>query len=296
MRVVSRICFALFFLAGLALAPKLVLAQAGAPNSDLLQEFITDHNAPAATPDVPMLPGFPPIVSIEIPEVSPEGTAQVFTMPGRVIDFREGASTAPISDRLSFNQYQVGVVSDEEVGLPPRANAIQIPASALEAFLPISISAFSDGDQVAAAQPESDHLTITIGYHGRGTGDVTEFPIPEPVWVGDGTEPIFSHVIPGLSFDIVEPGAVPGTTQGIISDYVDISEIGVTFISSDDQAIYSQFSPAHGFVIEDHLLGGSVTYSLGFVSDTNVPEPTSITLLCIGLVSAGLLRRPYRGK
>ena len=105
MRVVSQFCFGLLFLAGLVLAPKLVLAQAGVPDSDLLQEFITDHNAPAATPDVPILPGFPPIVSIKIPEVSPEGP-QVFTMPGRAIDFREGASTAPISDRLIINQYQ----------------------------------------------------------------------------------------------------------------------------------------------------------------------------------------------
>jgi hypothetical protein len=99
-----------------------------------------------------------------------------------------------------------------------------------------------------------------------------------------------------LSFDIVEPGAVPGTTQGLISDYVDISEVGVTFISSDDQAVYSQYPPAHGFVVEDHLQGGGVTYSLGFASDTKVPEPTSVTLLCIGLLSAGLLRGAYRNK
>jgi hypothetical protein len=289
-----RVLVALALVLGITIAAKTSFAQAGVPDSDLLQEFIRDHNAPAATPDVPILPGFPPIVTIKIPEVTPEATAQTFTMPGRTIDFLEGASTAPISDRLSFNQYQVRVVSDDTVGLPPRTNAIQIPASALEAFLPISISASSDGDQASTGQPESDHLTITIGYHGPGTGDVTEFPIPEP-GPDPATEPIFSHVIPALSFDVVEPGGVAGT-QGFISDYVDISEIGVTFISSDDQAIYNQFPPAHGFVVEDHLLGGGVTYSLGFVSDTEVPEPGTLTLLGIGFAMVPIIGRRNRRK
>jgi hypothetical protein len=277
----TRVLVAFALVLGIAIAAKTSFAQAGPPDSDLLQEFITDHNAPAATPDVPILPPFPPIVSIKIPEVSPE-VPQVFTMPGRAIDFREGASTAPISDRLIINQYQVRVVSDDEAGLQPRTNAIRIPVSALERFLPISISAFSDGDQVTAAQPESDHVTITLGYHGPGTGDVSEFPIPEPTGPDDVTEPIFSHIIAGLNFDVVEPGAIPGTNQGLISDYVDVSEIAMTFISSDDQAIYGQFAPAHGFVVEDHILGGGVTYSLGFASDTDVPEPSSMLLMGLG--------------
>ena len=101
----------------------------------------------------------------------------------------------------------------------------------------------------------------------------------------DATEPIFTHVIAGLNFDVVEPGGVPGTSQGLISDYVDVSEIAITFISSDDQAIYGQFTPAHGFVVEDHCLGGGVTYSLGFASDTEVPEPSSMLLMGLGGVA-----------
>jgi hypothetical protein len=49
-------------------------AQTAPPNSDLLREFSTDHNASAASPDVPILPGFPPILTIKIPEVIPEAT------------------------------------------------------------------------------------------------------------------------------------------------------------------------------------------------------------------------------
>jgi hypothetical protein len=137
-------------------------------------------------------------------------------------------------------------------------------------------------------------LTITTGYHGPGTGDVKEFPIPEPTGAPDASEPIFSTVIGPLSFDVVESDAVLGTSQGIISDYVDITEIGVTFISSDDQAIYSQFPPAHGFVVEDHLLGGSVTYSLGFASDTTVPEPSTMLLMTLAAASLAAVRR-HRG-
>jgi hypothetical protein len=288
MRVVLQFCFVSSLLAGLAFVPSVVWAQAGPPNSDLLGEFISDHNAPAGAPDVPLVP---PAVKYTIPEVTPEAP-KVFDFPGREINFLEGATTAAISDRLSISPYSVSVQSDDEAGLPPRTNAIPIPVSALEAFLPFSVSATSDGNVAGTANQQSDHLTIITGFHGTGTGTTAfEGTIPE-IAPDPATEPGLAAAILPASYDVYEPGK-----PNVVSDYVDIqTSIQVRFISSDDPAVYANLPAAHGFVLEDFQIGGGVTYSLGFASDTNVPEPTSITLLCIGVFSAGLLRGRYRGR
>ena len=182
------------------------------------------------------------------------------------------------------------VASDgNPLGLPPRtANSTRIPASALETFQPIRIEAKSDGEITANA---SDTLTITVGYFGPGTGTVVfAGVIPEPLPEGV-TEPVLGFFIPPMFFDLEEPPIETGGQLGIISDYVDLVQgVEVRFISSDDPAIYQGLPPANGFVLENFETGGGVRYTLDFVSDA-VPEPASIILLGMGLLSWALIDR-----
>lgn len=270
----------LVLLAALALVPRVASAQAGGI-SDFLSETITDLGTGGP---VPIVVGPPPVfVTI------PEGTAEpvVFVpMPPRQIDFIEGPGPTQghLSDRLNISQYEVRIQSDSDPGgLAPRSGSIVIPASALESFQPIRIVASSDGDVTNTTQ--SDTLTITLGYYGPGTGTIVfSGVIPEPLPEGS-PEPVLTVAIPPTFFDIVEPGS----TQSIISDYVDIlNTIAVRFESSDDLLT----SPlTNGFITENFETGGGVRYSLDFVSDVDVPEPASCIVLTMGLLSLGLIGR-----
>ena len=293
MRVFLHFCVVPVLLAGLALVPRTALAQAGTQNSDALGEIVRDLNPPIPPPLLPGVPLTPPAVIYTIPEVSPE-LPQTFNFPGREIDFSEMSSSGALttSDRLSITPYQVSVQSDDETGgLPRRTNAVLIPRSALERFVPFSIVAHSDGDVPGAVPLESDHMTITLGFHGAGTG-TTDFDgtIPEPTAEG-APEDFLVHTIAPLHFDVEEPLAETGGKEGVISDYVDVlTPIQVRLISSDDQAIYANLPPAQGSVVENFQTGGGVTYALGFRSDA-VPEPASCVLLGTGLLFAGLMGR-----
>ena len=78
-----------------------------------------------------------------------------------------------------------------------------------------------------------------------------------------------------MSFDLVEPGQ-PG-----VSDYVDIGPIDIYFISSDTQGVYDPAEQVDGVVFEDQP--GGLEYGLHFESDTDVPEPSTLSLFFAGL-------------
>jgi hypothetical protein len=291
MRVVNW-SLVLALLAGLALVPRVASAQAGALSDSLSETAVDSAGVP--------IPLAPPPIFVTIPEVTPEPAGPIL-IPSRVIDFLEptGVSQSVISDRLTIGQpgqsYALGVISDDDPGgLPSRASSVGstlIPASAREAFQPIRIEAFSDGDP--NFNGVSDTLTITLGYYGPGTGLVIKGSIPEPT-PEVPTETPLSLTIPPTFFDIEEPSLTGGST-GIISDYVDIPQaIVVTFLSSDDPAAYEglPIGPS-GFVMET-LDGGGVVYALNFRSDTEVPEPASFALLGVALLAATLFGQRRR--
>ncbi len=278
----------LSLLVALAFVARVASAQAGA-ESDSLSESAVDLSGAI----VPLVPPIPPLVIAE----GNEPVEAFYPVLPRSIDFRELLSPTQsiISDRLSIlNTYELRVVSDPNPGgLPPRteADVIRIPATARERFQPIRIVAKSDGN-VAGTNQESDSLTITLGYYGPGTGKVVYSasilePLPEGV-----TEPVLEFAIPPTRFDVVEPPLETGGIDGIISDYVDIlTPIQVRFISSDEQGIYANLPPAHGFIFENIETGGGVVYALDFRSDVEIPEPASFILLSMGLLSLGLIGR-----
>jgi hypothetical protein len=275
-----------FIALGLTLAvlflAKPTFAQSGPPDSDFLKEYIRDHNAPAGARDVSLAP---PAKKYTIPEVVPEGP-QVFDFPGRSIGFLEG-TTGGLSDLLTISPYQVSVTSDDEIGLMPRLNAIPIPASALERFLLFSIKASSDGDVPGMSNQFSDFLKIKTGIYSTDSGTV-EFDgkIPESSDPAAPEPPLLAAILPRM-YDVYEPGK-----PGVVSDYVDIlTTIQVQFISSDNPADYANLPPAQGFITEDAELGGRVFYVLGFVSDTEVPEPSAIFLLGLGSIALVALHR-----
>ena len=292
MRVVLQFCVVPALLAGLALVPRMASAQAGL-ESDSLGEIVRDVNPlpPPLLGDVPLVP---PAVSYSIGEGSAAETPQVFSFPGREIDFSELSSSGSLttSDRLSITPYQVSVQSDDNPnGLPRRTDAVLIPRSAPERFAPFSVLAHSDGNVPGTVTQESDHMTITLGFHGPGTG-IKEFDgtLFEPSQEGLA-EDFLTHTIAPVHFDVEEPLAESGGKERVISDYVDIvTPIQVRFISSDDPHVFANLPPAHGTVFENNLTGGGVTYSLGFRSDA-VPEPASCVLLGTGLLLAGLMGR-----
>jgi hypothetical protein len=277
---IRQCCVALAMLAGLALVPRVAPAQGAV--SDTLTETIV--NASGAI--VPFLtPPGPPAVVVSIPETTGEPPAPIL-LPPRQFDFIEGAGPTQghISDRLNISQYQVQVQSDDTVGLPRRtANATLIPASALESFQPVRIVATSDADIGNITQ--SDTLTIILGYFGPGTGTtIATILIPETV---EGVAETVTVPVPPSFFDIAESVG----TQSIISDYVDVQPFTVSFISSDD---LQSSTLTNGIVLEGIETGAGVTYSLNFASDTDVPEPASVALMALGMVSfAGLIRRRH---
>jgi hypothetical protein len=274
-QVVARSMIAVLLAAVCVLAmSNRALAQAGA-SSDLLRVSLTTTSA--AAPDI-----LPPL-EIPIPEGTPEGTVTAPIIPGVNLLYTELGPTGQPSDFLRINQYQVIIQSNLEAPLQRRTAvpAVAIPASAKEAFLPVSNFAGSDGNQPGTANTESDHVTIYTGFYGQlNPVPIFERSIIEPLPEGV-TEGFIEFATGPLYFDLVEPDG-----SGV-SDYVDLPN-GITgfFLSSDNPSDFQSYIPtANAFVFEDPVTGVEVHYSVGFASDTEVPEPASCALLSLGALA-----------
>jgi hypothetical protein len=156
-----------------------------------------------------------------------------------------------------------------------------------EVFLPVSIFATSDGGQSTA---NSDHLQIFTGFFGQPNPvPTTDAIIPEPT--PEGPEPRLPFATGALFFDLLQPNSTSD-----VSDYVDLPN-GITgfFLSSENQADYLGLPTPDGVIPEDPLNGATVHYSVGFASDTEVPEPSSIALAGVGMLGlVGVVGRRRR--
>jgi hypothetical protein len=225
--------------------------------SDTLFEVILDQNGHTVG-----VPGF-----FGLPESAENGMPITLTVASLTIDFQHGPGMPLNSDRFHFNPYTVTILSDDERpgGLPRRPNAVPIMSTA-EGFTIWSTRAFSDNDPPAVGGV-SDLLTATLTGSAPVTMEIVE-PASETT-----PEPLLTITLPARMFDLINPDE-PG-----VSDYVDIGAITITFLSSDDQTLYT--GVPDGVVLEGPI-GGQLTYSLVFTSDAVVPEPSSILLLASG--------------
>jgi hypothetical protein len=273
-----RRTLALIGLAGF-LVPALLPARAHAQantNSDVVSEVVLDR----AGNTVPIVN--PPPLNFTIPEGT--GEAQVIVpVPPRNLDFLEGPGSLP-SDRLHIDPYEINVVSDPEAPLTRRPNAILIPASAGEVFLPLSILADSDGDP---SGQDSDSIKIFHGFYSGAPNPVPVFSQTVIDVTGTEAPEVIPFTLPAVSFDVEEPPIETGGQTGLISDYVDLPSITGFFLSSDNPADYGTIL-ANGSIIEDPVNGNGISYAVGFTSDV-VPEPAAILLL--SSVGMGLVLR-----
>jgi hypothetical protein len=262
----------------LLIPSRAALGQAG--TSDLLQTTATDPNNINVAPTN----------TFAIPETAAnEGTAVPIQVPAQNILF-VNSTTGGSSDYLHVDSFNVTVTSDFEQQLTLRSalGAKVIPS---EVFLPVSIFASSDGNPSTAGQ-FSDRVTIYTGFFGQPNPvAIFNAPIPEPT-AETVPEDRVSFVTGGLFFDLLQPGSMTA-----VSDYVDLPN-GITgfFFSSDNPQDFAGL-PVDGTIIEDPINGTTVHYSVGFSSDTEVPEPSS-TIVLAGLALVGLValarRRPAR--
>jgi hypothetical protein len=278
-------CLTFAMLLGLMLSPAVVCAQDGSGRlSDFLELTITDQNGVDVIS--PMV--FPFVEPPVAPD--PGEPATIITVPGVTVDFMELSGTVEeISDRFQIGPLDVTV---ESADLVPRSGAKLIPGSALERFLPMRIVAFSDAES-AAGTGVSDTLRIFQGGYSDTLGElVYDEMIQEPP-SETMPETMLSFVTPPAMFDVEEPLFETGGVARVISDYVDLAEAGGFFISSDNPADYVNLPPMeiHVRLIEDPELGGTMIYTLRFVSDV-VPEPGSVTLVVVGCgLLLGVVRR-----
>jgi hypothetical protein len=205
------------------------------------------------------------------------------SVPGQNILFSNGTAGAP-SDYLHIDPFNVTVTSNLEqpLGLRTAVGAKVIPN---EVFLPVSIFATSDGDQPVTGAQQSDRVTIYTGFFGQANPvPIIDTIVPEPT-AETVPEPEVPFATGALFFDLLEPGTA-GT--GAVSDYVDLPN-GITgfFLSSDNPQDFATLPPPDGTIFEDPINGTTLHYSVGFASDTEVPEPSAIVLA--GIAAAGAI-------
>jgi len=264
-----------------------VNAQVGAIESDYLEVTLTDQNGTAVLP----------ALHLPIPEpadpTDPGEPPMTFIIPSVTVDFMEAVGPAlTISDRFHVNDIDITVLS---ANLMPRANATRIPGQALERFLPVQIVAFSDGESAAGTNSPSDVVRIRTGIWDPTLGPGTlvfDQALTEPT-AEQLDEPALNFAVQPILFDVAEPPA-EGPTGQVVSDYVNMGPVTGFFISSDDPTHYAGLPPANATLTEDVLKGGSLTYTIRFVSDA-VPEPASFGLCSVAVCGLGAIARRRPG-
>jgi hypothetical protein len=246
-----------------------------APPSDVLQTTATD---PSSNNVVTPLQIFIP----EAPAPNPEGITPIsIPVPAQNFLFAHSTTASSPSDYLHIDPFNASVTSDSEQQLPLRPAAAKVIPS--EVFLPVSIFATSDGNPSVTGTP-SDRVEIFSGVFSGQPNPVPIFDmsIAEPT-AETAAEDRLNFTTGPLFFDLLQPGSTSA-----VSDYLDLPN-GLTgfFLSSDNPQDFASLPAPDGTIIEDPINGTTLHYSVGFASDTEVPEPSAIVL--VGMASIGIV-------
>jgi hypothetical protein len=218
------------------------------------------------------------------------------TIPKLVLEFPDKKRPLVISDILTIDEIPFSFASDPDGSFlkSPGGTIVRAFATEDRSFSPVLIGVCSDD---RAERPScgghSDRLTVrVVGGGAQG------FPMTKLLNEGAEGSPL-QILVPSLEFDFCENGVDPKThlcLNGEISDWVLFDLFKIEFLSDSTEG---GLTAVPGAVINPNfeiLVGGVHPFTFRLVSDAEVPEPSTLSLMFVALVPAGLKRvRRYFG-
>jgi hypothetical protein len=209
------------------------------------------------------LNGFRQRTVLPLDESNEAAGLPAINIPASVYDFI--GDNGQVSDRLTMSAFTFTFQSDAEGhGLPaPPSDAVVVPMPLGERGLPFVFRVQSDAENRAT----SDRGLVQLG---GPAGLRFPFTIPESS-LGETVTMSF----PKYVFDFVEPGT------SMVGDRLTIDPWSFTFVSDTAEIPLSPPKPGDKFIF-----GEGAVMTIRVRSDSDVPEPSSLTLVVIGVAAA----------